>query len=113
MFEAEYYDKEYLKKEDRSKLDEIEMLREELLNADNISEFLETCVSGGEVTKALVGEQLAAFSEFLKKRMDYYICDFIISKIDDYPDSEYEMLKKEADERRRLLEAGADAPLQD
>ncbi len=109
MLETEYYAKEYLKPEDQNTVDEIEAMRADVLSDATLDEFLEK-TKGGELTKALIREQLAPFVEFLKDRIDFGIVDFIIAKIDDYPDEEYEKLKREADERKRLQQAiGAEA----
>ena len=109
MLNTEYYDKEYLRKEDSEKVDEIELLRAEVLSDSAIEEFFDNGTSlNGDTAKTLVKDEiLKPFTDFLRERIDYYICDFIISKIDDYPDEEYEALKKAADEKKRLLLAGA------
>lgn len=104
----DYYGKEYLRDEDRAIVDEIDVLREDVLNDDAIDEFVESKVNGGAITKGLVKEQLALFSEFLKERIDFHICDFIIGRIDDYPSEEFDLLKRKADEVKRLKAAGAE-----
>lgn len=111
MLNTDYYGKEYLRTADSEKVDEIELLREEILNDSSVEEFLEnTLPLKGETAQTLVKEEiLNPFSEFLRERIDYYICDFIISKIDDYPEEEYAELKRAADEKKRLLLAGANA----
>lgn len=109
MDNTEYYCKEYLRNEDSQKVDEIELLKEEILDDSAIEEFFENRTSlNSDLAKSLVeSELLKPFTEFLRERIDYYICDFIISKIDDYPDEEYEVLKEKADKKKRLLLAGA------
>ena len=83
MLNTEYYDKEYLRKEDSEKVDEIELLRAEVLNDSAIEEFFDNRTSlNGDTAKSLVKDEiLKPFTDFLRERIDYYICDFIISKI--------------------------------
>ena len=110
MLKTEYYDKEYLRNEDSAKVDEIELLRAEVLGDSAVEEFFENKTSlNGDTAKNLVKEEiLNPFIDLGRERIDYYICDFIISRIDDYPEEEYEALKQAADEKKRLMLAGAD-----
>lgn len=109
MFNTEYYGKEYLKDADSEKVDEIELLRNEVLNAETIEEFLEDRMSlNGNTAKKLVRDEvLNPFLQFLGERFDIYLCDFIIAKIDDYTEDEYVALRAKAEEKKRLLLAGA------
>lgn len=109
MLETEYYSKDYLRKEDSETVDEIRILQEEIFSDSTIEEFFENKLNlNSETAMALVKDEfLTPFTEYLRERFEYFICDFIISKIDNYPDEEYEALKASADEKKRLMLAGA------
>ncbi len=109
MLKTEYYSKDYLRKGDSETVDEIRILQEEIFSDSAIEEFFENKLTlNSETAKSLVKEELLApFAEHLRERIEYFICDFIISKIDNYPNDDYEALKASADERKRLMLAGA------
>lgn len=107
MFDTEYYCKEYLKKEDRDKLDEIESLSMQIMNEQSVRDFVAENITFSKTARDIAGEIIDSYNEYLRDRIDVYILDFIMGKIDGYDEDELESIIKKADERKRLMIADA------
>lgn len=107
MLDSEYYCKEYLKQDDRDKLDEIERLSDQIMNEQSVRDFLSEKVTFSKTARDIAYEIIDSYTDYLNDRIDVYTFDFIISKIDEYNKDELEAIKKKADEKKRLMIAQA------
>ena len=102
MFEAKYYCKDYLKKEDRDKLHEIKSMSAQIVSEQSVKNFVEENIHSAGTEKETVNELIHSYNEYLNDRIDVYTYDFIITKIDEYDEEELESVKREVDARKRI-----------
>ena len=98
-FDTEYYDIDFLKPEDREKIEEVKKVRNDLLDRSIISDYIAEKVPNeavGKQLRSMIAETCAPFLEYVKDAIDQYIVDYIIAKEDDYTPEEFEQLKKQS-----------------
>lgn len=79
----EEYKLENLKIEDQETAKSIQKCAD-MFSADIIDDYITDCCEMGETTTALFRESVTPFVAYLRQRLEYALCDFIIEKIDNY-----------------------------
>ena len=102
MFDTEYYCKDYLKKEDRDKLNEIASMSAQIMSEQSVRSFVEEKINSDNTEKNNASELIDSYTDFLNDRIDVYTYDFIMTKIDEYEEEELEAIKQEVDKRKRI-----------
>lgn len=100
-FAPEVYDKKYLKPEDQRILSELQSMRDSILNSDVLEDYLDETVDNAPVMRNLVSETLSKFIDYLVLQSEYRFCDFIINRIEDYPEEVYEANVEKAKEKEK------------
>lgn len=88
-YDLEVYDYDFLSENDKTSVDAMEKVREDALGDDVIADFVESKSFSGRTLQNIYKEVLVDFIDFLRERVEYCKCDFIIDAIDGYSDEEF------------------------
>ena len=90
-YDIQVYDYKHLNENDKTSVDVIDEVKDSVLTAEVINEFIESKSFGGTL-QSIYKETLADFVDFLREQVEYRKVDFIIDKIDGYTDEEFAKL---------------------
>lgn len=76
-----------MSEEDKASVDVMERLKENVLNDEVIADFIDSKSSG--TLQNVHKELLVDFIDFLRERVEYHKCDFIMDAIDGYSEEEF------------------------
>ena len=96
FYDADVYSFKNLKAVDKTEINVIEAVKNDVLNKKVIEDFIDYKRISGEVIQKLYRDTLVEFMIFLQERMEYYKVDKIIEKIDSYSEEELSQLYAKA-----------------
>lgn len=90
--DSDFYDARNLKESDRAQLDVMEGIKQDVLNNEVVTDFIDSKEVSGGTLRGIYKDVLTDFIAFLQERVEYRKVDFIVEKIDGYTDEEFKQL---------------------
>lgn len=88
-YDIETYSYDFLSEGDKASIDIMERVKKEVLNDDVIADFIEGKRLSGDTLQSVQTAVLMDFIDFLRERVEYHKCDYIMDAIDGYSDKEF------------------------
>lgn len=85
----EDYSYDYLSEGDKASVDIMANVSDDVLNDEVVIDFIESKRLSGDTLQNLYKDALKDFVAFLRERVEYHKCDFIMDAIDGYSDEEF------------------------
>ena len=108
FYDADVYSFNNLKAIDKTEINVIEAVKNDVLNKKLIEDFIDYKRISGEVIQKLYRDTLVEFMIFLQERMEYCKVDKIIEKIDSYSEEELSQLYAKAKMKETLEKINED-----